>query len=200
MFTPLQTLFGSLLLHVSSSSLLHALGRVLGISGVLDGALFGDRAGWRWALLAGLAAAPAPVHALHVPGPPDAGVDSWAALGPARLALAGAKVGSGCTSGHFLCGVSRLSKRSIIVAIATFFLTAVATANVIPEPLAESGPTYAFAPVPKHESQYLCPLLVGIIAAHVMLGAPREGHQPNAPHCRAAVGAFCHPCPRRRAS
>ncbi|KAL7424805.1 hypothetical protein Q5752_000489 [Cryptotrichosporon argae] len=176
MFTPLQTLFGGLLLHISSSSLLHATGRVLGISGVLDGALFGDRAGWRWALLAGLAAAPALVHALRVPGLPDAGVDSWAALGPARLALAGflvglgAKVGSGCTSGHFLCGVSRLSKRSI-VATATFFMTAVTTAHVFPVPLAEARPAYTLAPVSKHESRYLLPLLVGFMAAHVALGA-----------------------------
>ncbi|TXT04310.1 hypothetical protein VHUM_04197 [Vanrija humicola] len=144
-FTPLETLAGGALLHLSTSSLLSATGRVFGISGVLDGALLGDGAGWRRALVAGLVAGPLVAAATGlsaIAAVPSSGAALWAELGLARLAAAGllvgfgSRLGSGCTSGHFLCGASRLAPRSLL-ATAVFFSAAVVTARVLPAPIGE---------------------------------------------------------------
>jgi hypothetical protein len=95
-FTPLQTFVGGLLLHVSTSGMMVETGRVLGISGVTDGALLGDHARWRWAVLAGLISGPAVVAATGIaPALPSNGAELWAAAPVSRLALAGAMIGFG---------------------------------------------------------------------------------------------------------
>jgi uncharacterized membrane protein YedE/YeeE len=97
-FTPVQTYLGGVLLHLSTSSLLVETGRVFGISSVLDGAIWGDGALWRWAILTGLVAGPALAASTGIGAAfavPDAGLASWAALSGSRLALAGALVGFG---------------------------------------------------------------------------------------------------------
>lgn len=95
-FTPVQTFLGGLLLHISTSSLLTDTGRVFGISSVVDGALLGDHAKWRWAILAGLLAGPAVVAETGLgPALPDNGAGLWAVAPVGRLALAGALVGFG---------------------------------------------------------------------------------------------------------
>lgn len=95
-FTPIQTLVGGFLLHLSTSSLLSETGRVFGISGIVDNALLGDRASWRWSTLFGLAAGPVLVRFL---GLGDLGVDDglamWKGLGYGRIGLAGVLVGLG---------------------------------------------------------------------------------------------------------
>jgi hypothetical protein len=54
MFTPLHSLFGADLLHLATSQHLELAGRPLGISGILNGSVFGDRDGWRWTFLMGM--------------------------------------------------------------------------------------------------------------------------------------------------
>jgi uncharacterized membrane protein YedE/YeeE len=152
MFTPYQTLLGGYILHLSTSSLLTLTGRVLGISGIVDGAILGDKSRWRWSMIGGMLLGPVVALALGNLGVDD-GLEMWAGLPWLRVGVAGLLVGlgsrvsfspfislmlinqlgSGCTSGHFLCGVSRLSPRSL-VATATFFTTAVITASTFPAP------------------------------------------------------------------
>lgn len=121
-FTPVSSLLGGLLIGLASASVLLLQGRLAGISGIC-GALFrpvrGDIA-WRLSFLLGMAAVgaagvvrwPAWFSAVGTPSLP------W--LGVAGLLVGfGTRLGNGCTSGHGVCGISRLSPRSM-VATATF--------------------------------------------------------------------------------
>lgn len=119
-FTPWASLAGGLLLGAAAALLILLRGRVLGISGILGGALRaprGDRA-WRLAFLAGLLLAPALWSLFAAPAAPRF------PAGPAMLVLAGLLVGwgtrhgSGCTSGHGVCGLARLSPRSLVATLA----------------------------------------------------------------------------------
>lgn len=93
-FTPYQTLVGGYLLHLSTSSLLTLTGRVLGISGIVDGATLGDKARWRWSVLAGILAGPVIALCLGDLGVDD-GVQMWAGLPWGRVGAAGFLVGLG---------------------------------------------------------------------------------------------------------
>ncbi|RXK36504.1 hypothetical protein M231_06225 [Tremella mesenterica] len=153
MFTPLQTLLGGYLLHLSTSSLLSLAGRVFGVSGIVSGAVLGDRASWRWATLGGMFLGPLLVSMTGLNGSfPDDGLLSWGKQGWARLMLGGSlvglgsRLGSGCTSGHFLCGVSRLSPRSLIATL-TFFSTSLLTSYFFPSPFL-SPPTSSLHLIP----------------------------------------------------
>ena len=114
-FTPWDALAGGILIGLATALLLIANGRVAGISGILSGLLQpakGDRA-WRLAFILGLLAAPA---AYLLAGPfPRPRIDvGWGALVLAGLLVGiGTRYGSGCTSGHGVCGLSRLSPRSL---------------------------------------------------------------------------------------
>jgi len=120
---------GGMLIGVSALLLMLLLGRVAGISGMLAGILAPERGQWSWRLLflAGLLAAP--FAALPWLGE----LPALAVTDPARLALAGVLVGAGtwlangCTSGHGICGIGRLSPRSIV---ATLVFMAVAVVTV----------------------------------------------------------------------
>lgn len=122
-FTPWASLSGGILLGVASAFFILVNGRVLGISGILGGLLppkAGD-AGWRIAFLLGMLAAPL-VYGLLAPEgfaqPPriDAGFAAVVAAG--LLVGLGTRYGSGCTSGHGVCGLSRLSPRSLVATLA----------------------------------------------------------------------------------
>lgn len=122
-FTPWMSLAGGVLLGVASALLILLNGRVLGISGILGGLLTpraGD-AGWRIALLLGLFAAPlvmgllAPAGFIAAPRI-DAGFGVVVLAG--LLVGIGTRYGSGCTSGHGVCGLSRLSPRSLVATLA----------------------------------------------------------------------------------
>lgn len=122
-FTPWASLSGGILLGVASALFILVNGRVLGISGILGGLLppkAGD-AGWRIAFLLGMLAAPM-VYGLLAPegfarGPRiDAGFGAIVAAG--LLVGLGTRYGSGCTSGHGVCGLSRLSPRSLVATLA----------------------------------------------------------------------------------
>jgi len=131
-FTPLAALAGGLLIGAASAALLLLNGRVAGISGIVGGLLrpaSGDL-GWRLAFIAGLAAAPA-LWRLLAPLPPirlDTGSPLLVVAG--LLVGLGARYGSGCTSGHGVCGVSRLSPRSL-AATAGFMASGFATVYLL---------------------------------------------------------------------
>ena len=118
-FTPWLSLGGGILLGLASAAFILVNGRILGISGILGGLLvprLGD-IGWRIAFLLGIATAPF-VSALLLPSgymeAPriEAGFIAIAIAG--LLVGFGTRYGSGCTSGHGVCGLSRLSPRSLV--------------------------------------------------------------------------------------
>lgn len=130
-FTPLSSLAGGALIGVSASVLLALDGRIAGISGMLGGLVTetsGERR-WRAAFLGGLLAGGVVVAMLF----PGALRSSAAPLPLALTVLAGllvgvgTQLGSGCTSGHGVCGLSRLSKRSFIATMTFMLAGALAT-------------------------------------------------------------------------
>ena len=114
-FTPWTSLAGGVLIGLAAALFILLNGRVLGVSGILTGLVRAQRGdlGWRLAFVAGLLFAPT-VWALFV-RPLEARIEA----GPALLVAAGLLVGwgsgygSGCTSGHGVCGLSRLSPRGL---------------------------------------------------------------------------------------
>ena len=131
-FTPWASLAGGVVIGIAAAMLILINGRIAGISGVLGGLLRpvrGDTA-WRAAFIAGLVGAPL-LYALvaQLPRPHiDAG---YAALVAAGLLVGiGTRYGSGCTSGHGVCGISRLSPRSL-VATAAFMAAGFVTVYVV---------------------------------------------------------------------
>jgi uncharacterized membrane protein YedE/YeeE len=131
-FTPAASLVGGLLIGLAAAAFVLFNGRIAGISGILGGLLRparGDVA-WRAAFLAGLVAAPL-AYALFAPLPGvriDAGAGTLVAAG--LLVGLGTRYGSGCTSGHGVCGLSRLSPRSL-AATAAFMLAGFVTIFVL---------------------------------------------------------------------
>lgn len=128
----LAALAGGMLIGLAAAALLLLSGRIAGVSGIVGGLLpprAGDAA-WRALFVAGLVSGGVLLPALVAD--PFRGL---AALAPARLVVAGLLVGAGtrlangCTSGHGVCGVSRLAPRSL-VATATFMLTGALTVFV----------------------------------------------------------------------
>lgn len=119
-FTPWSSLAGGALIGVAAAMLVLLNGRIAGISGIVGGLLRPrrDETGWRLAFVAGLLVAPAVVLLLGgVPAPRiDAGFGTLVAAG--LLVGIGTSYGSGCTSGHGVCGVSRLSPRSLVATLA----------------------------------------------------------------------------------
>lgn len=119
-FTPWASLAGGVLIGLAASLFVLFNGRIAGISGILGGLLQwprGDTA-WRIAFLLGLIGAPlafglfAPLPAVRV----DAGTATL--IGAGLLVGLGTRYGAGCTSGHGVCGLSRLSPRSMVATAA----------------------------------------------------------------------------------
>jgi uncharacterized protein len=131
-FTPYASLAGGVLIGVAAAMFVLLNGRIAGISGILGGLLKpvkGDVA-WRGAFVLGLVASPL-LYALFASMPTPRIDASWAALILAGLLVGvGTRYGSGCTSGHGVCGLSRLSPRSL-AATATFMGTGFVTVFVI---------------------------------------------------------------------
>jgi uncharacterized membrane protein YedE/YeeE len=131
-FTPWTALAGGALIGLAASLFVLFNGRIAGISGILGGLLewpAGDIA-WRLAFLLGLIAAPlawslfAPLPAVRI----EAGTATLVAAG--LLVGLGTRYGAGCTSGHGVCGLSRLSPRSL-VATASFMAAGFATVFIV---------------------------------------------------------------------
>lgn len=125
----LQALAGGVLLGASASMLLIMNGRVLGVSGILGNLLGGSRIVSNSLFIVGLLAG-APVYAALSGRLPGVTVTQpWPALVTAGLLVGiGARTGSGCTSGHGIVGLARLSPRSMVATL-TFLLAGVAVAT-----------------------------------------------------------------------
>ena len=119
-FTPWTALTGGILIGLSAALLVRLNGRIAGVSGVLGGLLTpaqGDKA-WRAAFLIGIVLAPLayPLLASLPPVQIDAGYGTLVVSG--LLVGMGTRYGGGCTSGHGVCGLSRLSPRSLLATLA----------------------------------------------------------------------------------
>jgi uncharacterized membrane protein YedE/YeeE len=124
-FTPIASLLGGAMIGLSAVLLMAVHGRIAGMTGIISGLLVpqGDW-GWRAAFLVGAVAAPAAIVAMF--GPAAVPFVSlvplpWLAVGGILVGI-GVTFASGCTSGHGVCGLARLSPRSI-AAVLTFMAT-----------------------------------------------------------------------------
>ncbi len=132
-FTPVSASIGGVLIGLSATMLWLANGRIAGISGIV-GSLWSPRTGdiaWRIAFLIGLIASPllyglsgGVLPKITVPAP------SVIIIAAGLLVGFGTRFGSGCTSGHGVCGLARLSRRSLM-ATALFMTAAVATSFIL---------------------------------------------------------------------
>ncbi len=129
--SPLPALFGGALIGLGALLLLWVNGRIAGVSNLLGGIVFpvrGDRA-WRALFLGALVAVGALASWLS-PGSVGASRPNLILLGAAGLLVGfGTRLGNGCTSGHGVCGVARLSRRSL-TATAVFVATGIVTATI----------------------------------------------------------------------
>jgi len=131
-FTPWSALAGGALIGLSASVLLMGLGRIAGISGVLGGLLAPKRGdiSWRAAFIGGLVLAGFVMWLVS----PDSFSGSPRSLAVVALAGAlvgiGTRIGNGCTSGHGVCGLSRLSIRSLVATV-TFIATGIGTVTLV---------------------------------------------------------------------
>ncbi|MBU3607174.1 YeeE/YedE family protein [Polynucleobacter nymphae] len=120
-FTPIPSLLGGMILGLAAALYVFLHGRILGISGIVAGLLHPKmtESAWRLSLVLGLISAPF-LAALFFGMIPIVEIDSsWLAIVIAGLLVGfGAQYGSGCTSGHGICGLSRLSPRSLVATLA----------------------------------------------------------------------------------
>ena len=130
-FTPISSLVGGVLIGLAAIGLIHFCGRIAGISGILGGMLNKQTRteGWRIAFLVGLIGSPV-LYGLFFPLPEISVQTSWPLIVVAGLLVGiGVRLGSGCTSGHGVCGLSRFSGRSLAATL-TFMVTGIVTATV----------------------------------------------------------------------
>ena len=131
-FTPIPALIGGILIGLAATLLLVGSGRVAGVSGILGGLLVptdGDRR-WRALFFLGLLSAGA-VAAWLAPESIGASPRSLPLLAAAGLLVGiGTRIGNGCTSGHGVCGLSRLSPRSLASTL-TFIAVGMVTAYIV---------------------------------------------------------------------
>ena len=124
-FTPLASLSGGLLIGGAAELLILGAGRILGASGLYAGVVLSPTESWRWWWLAGLVAAPLFAKLIWtIPAPVFSGT-TVTLLVSGLLVGFGTRLASGCTSGHGVCGLARLSPRSLaatLIFIATGFL------------------------------------------------------------------------------
>src|ERR1700687_4616570 len=131
-FTPLSAAIGGGLIGLSAVLLLLLTGRIAGVSGIFGGLLNfkGDNKDWRIAFIAGLILAPVISGWIGYAMPTPKLPASWTVIIAAGLLGGfGTRLGGGCTSGHGICGVARLSDRSIAATI-IFMVVAIVTVAV----------------------------------------------------------------------
>lgn len=132
-FTPWSALAGGALIGIAALLLMGLTGRIAGISGILSGAVFGARneKAWRIAFVLGLIVA-FPLYTLVSGGPPALVSGSSVAVTVLAGLLVGfgTQLGSGCTSGHGVCGIARLSPRSL-VATGVFMAAGIVTVTLV---------------------------------------------------------------------
>jgi uncharacterized membrane protein YedE/YeeE len=136
-FDWMSALFGGALIGLAVTLLMLLLGRVAGVSGILAGCFDGVRndGGWRIAFIFGLVAVPLIAGAAGFAVAPPQMPASWSLIAVAGALVGfGARLGGGCTSGHGVCGVARLSPRSLgatVIFVATAAAVVAVTHHVI---------------------------------------------------------------------
>src|SRR2546422_744175 len=128
-FTPVSAAIGGTLIGLAAVLLMLLAGRIAGVSGIFGGCLSFDNGdkGWRIAFIAGLILAPVTGGLVGFPIPVPEMPASFLVIVAAGLLVGfGSRPGGGCTSGHGVCGIARLSKRS---AVATAIFMGVAGAG-----------------------------------------------------------------------
>jgi len=133
-FTPVQSLAGGVLIGLSAVLLMAVQGRIMGATGILSGLVTGTTSGdkiWRVAMIAGMIAGPLLVFAVSGQMPAVDVPVSWPMILIGGFIVGiGVTYGSGCTSGHGVCGNARLSPRSLVATV-TFMITCGVTVYVI---------------------------------------------------------------------
>ena len=131
-FTPLAALYGGILLGLAATVLLLFNGRIFGVTGIISGILTPVKGDFWWRALMVLGLGAGAFFAHHIVGTADyvkTRETIYLVVGGFMTGL-GARFGSGCTSGHGICGIARLSPRSI-VATCTFMGTGMITVIVL---------------------------------------------------------------------
>lgn len=126
-FSPVSAAIGGALIGLAATLLMLFTGRIAGISGIFAGCLgFSmDDKSWRIAFIAGLLLAPLTAALLGYPMPSPQMPASWSLIVVAGLLVGfGTRLSGGCTSGHGVCGIARLSARSIVATV-IFMTTAI---------------------------------------------------------------------------
>ena len=133
-FTPVTALLGGGLIGLAATVLYAGIGRIAGISGIVNNAIERrQERGWRLAFLAGLLAAAAAWFAWSGEAPRNGFPLPWL-LAAGLLVGFGTRLGNGCTSGHGICGMGRLSLRSIVATLtfmAAGFITVFVTHHLL---------------------------------------------------------------------
>ena len=127
-FTPWSALAGGILIGLAAALFILLNGRIAGISGIIGGLLRPNKGdiGWRFAFIAGLVLAPVVYGIFYELPAAQIDASSGILIVAGLLVGVGTRYGSGCTSGHGVCGISRLSPRSIaatIIFMAAGFVT-----------------------------------------------------------------------------
>ena len=125
-------LSGGLLIGTAASLLLLGPGKIAGISGIVWSAVSRQaESGWRWLFLLGLVLGTGSYHWLSGAAYPQANpAPLWLAALAGLVVGLGVKLGSGCTSGHGVCGLGRLSTRSLVATL-TFMVTGIITVYIV---------------------------------------------------------------------
>ncbi len=131
-FNWITALLGGLLIGTSATIMLAFNGRITGISGLLNTAItFAPGEGWRWLFLIGLLLGGAFYEYVIASQPtPTSEFAPWTMIAGGFLVGFGTRMGKGCTSGHGVCGLGRLSGRSL-VAVLTFLTTGMVTVLIV---------------------------------------------------------------------
>lgn len=133
-FTPVMSLLGGVLIGTASVLLMATMGRIMGATGILAGILPPiSRAdfSWRLAIVAGMVSGPAAVYAFSGQMPEiSIPIPLTLVLIGGFIVGIGVTFGSGCTSGHGVCGIARLSGRSIAATL-TFMATTAITVFIV---------------------------------------------------------------------
>ena len=128
-FTPYASLLGGVMIGLAATLLMLFLGRVAGVTGILAGTLLlSGRGDWLWraAFLAGMISAPILAVATAIPIQPiEVPVETFALAVGGAIVGCGVTLGSGCTSGHGVCGLARFSLRSLIATLVFMVTTGI---------------------------------------------------------------------------